>query len=732
MSDPKDLAADDLTSSSTEPQQETVSLENDEPKSEADLTEVKENVTEVPVPVAEITATEEDTFVPTPEPTESVAPAAETSVSEPPTDEVPEVVATAPAEEPTPELTESNAAAETSVSEPPIDEVPEVVATAPAEEPVAEALATPDEPHDESSEHPHDDEHEPEEEKDFSQYTRAQLVEASEQLLAENNFRKIDLALRAIKNEIDRLNRADREAALQVFEADGGDPESFEYKQDELITKFYANYKQLKDRKAKYFAEIEKKKQKSLEDKHTLLAHLKTIVDSGDTSKASLDKIKEVQKSWKESGAVPSQEADELYRSYNALLDRFYNQRSMENELMELDRRRNLVAKTEICEKAEALLTAENINESINTLNKLHEDYKSIGPVPKDEQEAVWQRFKAASDKLYERKRAHAEETRKALEENMRRKQELCVSIEPFAEFASEKIADWNTKTKEILALQTAWEKVGPAPREVAKDINKQFWANFKAFFANKGRFFDKLEKFREENLQKKVSLCEQAEALQESSEWDSTSDKLKVLQDEWKLIGPVPEAQRDSIYERFKAACDHFFNRKRNRRNDQDREFDANLAKKREICEQIDAMTKAQDGDVEKFEELYDKFGTIGFVPRKQMNTIQDKFAKAVDGYLASLQVSDEEREDIRASLHLRDKDPNADKKNIRKEQVLRKKLANLENDISLWKNNVEFFANSKSAAKLREEFNGKIKAAEQEVVSLKAQLKAMRNAGK
>jgi hypothetical protein len=711
MSDPKDLAADDLTLPSAEPQQETVSLENLEPKSEADPAEGMESVAEPPdpaeEPLPEVTA-QEPASVPTPDPAQSDVSAPELLTIEEPTLEVTE----APAEEP---VAEALAIA--------------VEPVAPVEEPVAEALAVADEPHDEAGEH-HDDEHE--EEKDFSQYTRAQLVEASEQLLAENNFRKIDLALRAIKNEIDRLSRADREAALQAYEADGGDPESFEFKQDELTTKFYANFKQLKDRKSKYFAELERKKQKSLEDKHTLLAQLKVIVDSGDTSKASLDKIKELQKSWKESGVVPAQEADELYRSYNALLDRFYNQRSMENELMELDRRRNLAAKIEICEKAEALLAAENINESINTLNKLHEDYKSIGPVPKDEQEAVWQRFKAASDKLYERKRAHAEETRKSLEENMRHKQELCVSIEPFAEFASEKISDWNTKTKEILALQTAWEKVGPAPREVAKDINKQFWANFKAFFANKGRFFDKLEKFRDENLQKKASLCEQAEALQESSEWDATSDKLKVLQDEWKLIGPVPEAQRDSIYERFKAACDHFFNRKRNRRNDQDREFEVNLAKKREICEQIDALAKAKDGDVEKFEELYDKFGTIGFVPRKQMNPISDKFAKAVDGYLASLEVSDEEREDIRASLHLRDKDPNADKKNIRKEQVLRKKLANLENDISLWKNNVEFFANSKSAAKLREEFNGKIKAAEQEVVALKAQLKAMRNAAK
>ena len=728
MSDPKDLPADDLTSpSAEEPQEGTVSLEMTEQDLEADAPQTEESPAEVE-PAMEAAPQE----MPLAEVEVPAEPVEITEISAAVIDESAETVDDAPQTEESPAGTEP--IEEVDPQEMPLAGVPaeSVETTEISVEAVAQTAETVAES---ASEHPdHHESEETEEENDYSNFSRAQLFEASEELLKENNFRKIDNLLRLLKTEIDRFNRTDREAAQQAYEADGGEPDSFEFKQDELTTKFYANYKQLKDRKTKYFAELEKKKQKSLEDKHSLLAQLKAIVEAGDSSKASLDKIKEVQKNWKESGAVPAQEADELYRSYNALLDRFYSQRSIENELMELDRRRNLVAKVEICEKAEALLSSENINESINALNKLHEDYKSIGPVPKEEQEPVWQRFKAASDKLYERKRSHAEETRKVLEENMRRKQELCVSIEPYTEFASEKISDWNTKTKEILALQTAWEKVGPAPREVAKDINKQFWANFKSFFANKGRFFDKLEKFREENLQKKVSLCEQAEAVQENSDWDATSDKLKALQDEWKLVGPVPEAQRDSIYERFKAACDNFFNRKRNRRNDQDREFDTNLAKKREICEQIEAMAKAKDGDVEKMEELYDKFGTIGFVPRKNMTSIQEKLTKAVDFFLASLEVGDEDRADIRASLHMRttDTDPNADKKNFRKEQMIRKKMANLESDIALWKNNVEFFANSKSATKLREEFNGKIQAAEQEVNSLKVQIKALRNTSK
>ncbi|MCS6968161.1 MAG: DUF349 domain-containing protein [Cytophagales bacterium] len=580
-------------------------------------------------------------------------------------------------------------------------------------------------------EHAEEDEHDEDVlgERDFSNYTKQQLVEASAKLFGETNFRKVDEMLRLMKVEIDRINKEEREAALQKFLAEGGEEDGFEYKPDPLIEKFYSNYKALKERKAKYYSELEKRRQKNYEQKNAILQQIKALVEGGDTGRSSLEKLKELQQKWKEIGPVPPQLADDLYSSYDALLDRFYSQKNIELELIELDRRKNLAAKLELCEKAEALIHSDNIKSALATLNKLREEYKSIGPVPKDQQEAVWQRFKAAIDALYERKRQRAEEVRRMLEENMKAKQALCAKIEPFAEFYSERITDWNAKTKEIMALQAEWEKIGPAPKEVAKDLNKQFWSNFKQFFAAKGRFFDKLEKIRQDNLAQKIELCRQAEALKDSTDWEAVTATFKKLQEQWKQIGAVPESQREAIYQRFKAACDHFFERKRNRVKIQEQEFEQNLAKKRAICEKIEALANAKETDLSKLEELHKEFLSIGFVPRNQVEKITERLDNAVVAFLNNLPMSEEEREKIRFKLHLQvlQQNPDANRVIARQEQSLRRKIAALENDISLWKNNVEFFANSKTAEKLRNEFQQKIKAAEARVEKLRTQLRAL-----
>jgi hypothetical protein len=539
------------------------------------------------------------------------------------------------------------------------------------------------ETHTEATHEEAEDEHELAEEPDYSHYSSLQLVEAAEGLFKENSFRKVDAALRLLKNEIDRINREEKEAQLKKFLEAGGEEDGFVFKQDETVEQFYVHYKGLKEKKSKYFNDQEKKKQKNLEGKQDIVKQIKAIVEAGDTTKQAIDHLKELQKKWKETGGVPPQEAETLYETYNALLDRFYSQKNIENELIELDRKKNLEAKNEICKKAEALLQFTNINDAVNQLNKLHEEYRSIGHVPREEQEALWQRFKVASDKLYDKKRAFVGDVKKRLEENMKQKQDLCLKIEGYPEFTSDRIADWNAKTKEILALQEEWDKTGPAPREVAKDINKQFWSNFKTFFNNKGKFFERLEKQREENLKLKIALCEQAEAVKENAEWDETSDLLKKLQEDWKNVGPVPEAQRDSIYERFKAACDYFFNRKRNRKSTQDSEYETNLTKKKDICDTIEKMAKAKEHDEDKFDELLTTWQHTGFVPRKNMNSIQDRFAKVVDTYVDSLGMSGEEKEKYKIGIQVKlmGNNPNFDRKMFRKEQTIRKKIGSLEN---------------------------------------------------
>jgi hypothetical protein len=574
-----------------------------------------------------------------------------------------------------------------------------------------------------------EDENTQDEEKSYAHLNKAELLEEAMQLSNETSFRKVDTTLRLLKQEMDRLNKEEREEALAKFKEANGTEEGFEHKQDDTTKKFFQQYKSLKDKKAKYFDDIEKKKAQAVKLKHEALAQLKTLVESGQTDKAAFERLKEIQAAWRGAGQLPPQQAEELSMSYKALLDQFYSQKNIANELLDLDRQRNLVAKLEICDKAEKLSEIININEAIATLNKLHEEYKAIGPVPKDAQEDVWKRFKAASDQVYDRKRNTVEEVKKQQQENMRLKQELCIKIEQYATFSTEKIGEWNAKTQEILALQTEWEKIGAAPREVAKDINKQFWTNFKAFFAVKTKFFEQIDAARQENLKRKIALCEKAEALSESSDWDTTADELKKLQTAWKEVGPVPDKEKEAVYERFKKACDSFFDRKRNRKANQDVEFDANYAKKVAICETIEAMVAAKDADMKKLEEQHAAFMAVGFVPRKHMNTIQDRFAKAVDDFLTNVEMTPLEKEKLKFSFQMKiyEGTPNAVRKVKDKEQVLRRKMNNLENDIALWKNNLEFFSQSKTADRLRKEFGAKIEEATKEVESIKAQIKML-----
>lgn len=577
---------------------------------------------------------------------------------------------------------------------------------------------------------------EEEEEEDYSQYTKDQLLKISQDLLAEPNLRVADKKFRALKAEMDRHYKEEREAALQRYVAENENEEGFEFKTgSDVFDQFRANFRQFQENRKKQQADQQKNREANLKAKQAILEELKALVDHTGSAH-STEKAKELQKRWKEIGPVPKDDSEQLYQSYHALLDRFYDNVSLEREMKELDRRRNLEQKNLLCEKAEQLTQAENVNEALEQLTKLHDEYRNIGPVPKEEKEKLWDRFKKASDIIYERKRAYAEEFKKQLKDNMAAKQEYCSKVEEFAAYTSDRIKDWNVKTKELLDLQAEWEKIGPLPKEVAKSINKQFWTGFKQFFANKNKFFEAIEAQRSTNLAAKVAICEQAEALKDSTEWDATTEAFKKLQEEWKEVGPVPESQREKLYERFKAACDHFFERRRNRKASADKEFDDNYAKKLALCRELEALAKDKVQDVAKAEDIKARYMAIGFVPRNKMNDIQDHFVQASDKFFDQLSLKDEERELQRLKFQSETFKGSGGSGGAqggrggldKKEGALRKKIQTLENDIALWQNNLEFFANSKMADALRSEFNVKIEEAQQKIKALKSQLKVLR----
>lgn len=579
-----------------------------------------------------------------------------------------------------------------------------------------------------------DDENEAEEEEkqeDYTNYTKKELVATMNGLLREDNIRKVDKVLKEIRPYFDELRDAERLEALNRFVEAGGEEADFDYKPDELDIKFDADYTLLKERRAKHYSDIEKQKEDNLGAKNRLLEQLRQLVDDEETT-ASINALKEIQKEWKSIGQIPANQVKSLWANYNALLDRFYDNRSIYFELKELDRRKNLEAKLELCERAENLQNETNLNKAIKELNDLHEEFKYIGPVPKEDQEPLWQRFKAASDALYDRRRAFVEKLKEDFQANLVVKKALGDEAQTFLAFDSDRINEWNEKTKQILELQKRWEAVGGLPKEKAKEINKYFWSGFKGFFANKNTFFKKLEGQRDENLKLKEKLVVQAEELKDSKDWDSTAEALKKLQAEWRTIGPVPEKFRNSIFSKFKKACDHFFEQKRAKNKEVNKEFEENLAKKEGVCEAIEKLADEKSNDIDKLEVLFDEYQSIGFVPRQAIKSIQNRFNEAVDKFLECAdKISDEEKHNIKLTIKFSKlkNSPNANRKLYQKEGEIRKHISNLENDIVLWRNNLEFFAHSKTADKLKEDFDIKIAKAKAELKELKEQLHVIRN---
>lgn len=565
---------------------------------------------------------------------------------------------------------------------------------------------------------------------DFTQFTKADFVAYVKDLSKDDNFRKVDATLRALKPLFEEIRQSERDAALEKFKKEGGLEDDFEYRLDELDHAFDATVKLIRDRKNQYFKNLEEKKSENLSKKNEILEKLRVLID-GEDSPQSFQIFKQLQVEWKQGGPVPMAQVKTLWANYNALVDRFYDHRNIYFELKELDRKKNLEAKLELCVKAEELIAKERIKDAVHELNELHHEFKHIGPVPKEEQEAVWQRFKAASDAIYAKRDAFLVDLQQELKQNLDAKAKVEEEVIAFASFSSDRIKDWNQKTKEILEIQKRWDAIGGVPRNKSKELNKKFWSAFKSFFNNKNQFFKKLDEARGINLKAKQDLVARAIELKSSDDWARTSQELKELQSKWKEIGPVPEKQREKIYKEFKEACDYFFGQRREILEKADHDQEDNLKLKEAIIAELQNVGVG-GGTLEKLHELQNRFNEIGFVPKNVMASVKSRFADATAKYLESITGLDEAQKN-QATLEIQlgnlKNDPQAERKIYHKEQSLRKQISKAENDLAVLQNNLEFFGRSKNAAKMKEEFNEKISEASDNLDQLKKQLKVLKS---
>lgn len=582
---------------------------------------------------------------------------------------------------------------------------------------------------------------------DFSGYSKKDFVDLADKMLESMNSRNltvadvknIDNVLKVIRAAFDEINVQEKRDAKKAYIDENGSDEGFEFKNDNFAIRFEGILIQVREKRHAFFQKIEREKEDYFEVKTRLLQRLREIVDIEEKgeSKNNWEAFKNLQTEWKNAGNVNSPHNGSLWSGYNALVDRYFDIRSIQNELKDLDRRKNIEAKEEVVVKIEEIATSLATNPinnvTLKRANDLLQEYKHIGPGPRDEQDALWNRLKKAFDVIYDKKREFQKESAGLSEEVLNVKLQLLTNLEGYLTFNSDSINEWNAKTKEVQAVQDQWNAIkGGMPREKGKEVSKNFWAALKQFFKNKSEFFAKLEAKREANYEAKSELVKQAKALLEGGDYSaSNTNRIIDIQKKWKTIGHVPEKYKDSLFDDFKATCDAYFNKKRDENKAQDSEYDKNLAEKVAICEEIEKHVAAGDTDLSKLAEYKKAFNSLGFVPRKDIKTIQDRFIKAINAYVKSGTGLDKSEKD---KLMLQNEAEVVLKAggNLNKtENDLRRKIKTLEDEITLTKNNLEFFGLSKNADKLKAEYQKKIDKAEVELKDLTAKLKLILAAG-
>lgn len=565
------------------------------------------------------------------------------------------------------------------------------------------------------------------EEQDYSSMSKLELVELAEKASSIEDLKEATSIIRNIKSVIEGIFTDEYENALAAFIEEGNEKADFEMKPDEFKSRFYDALKKVQQRRSDFRQKQENEKLVNLGKKREILDKLKHFTENDETE-TSLDEVKKLQAEWKKIRVIPAEFAQELWESYKFYLDKFYDNVSINNELKELDRKKNLEAKIELCKKVDELQGETSIKRSMILLNKFHEDWKNIGPVPKEFSDEIWNRFKAASDKIYEQKKSLLDKLKEQRNANLELKQAICEKMDLLCSALPNKPKEWIEKTDNVNALFEEWRKIGPVPKE----WNDKIWNRFKEgknkFFNEKNAFFKRLNKDKNENLKLKTSICERAENLKESEDWQKATEELKRLQEEWKKIGPVPEKYSDQLWKRFRAACDHFFNRKEDNFKSQKEEQQANLQAKNELLSQLETLLAEENVETafQTLREIQKQWSSIGFVPIEAKAKIQKKYQELVDKSYDKFKIKKDEMNEVRLKEHYKDLVDSNDKNRLNQEEYkIREKIKFLLNDIATWENNIGFFSSSSKENPLIKQIRDKITKASAQVDKLKAELK-------
>jgi hypothetical protein len=589
----------------------------------------------------------------------------------------------------------------------------------------------------ESSSDEDDDEDETEEveEINYHEFEAEDLVDKLEELIDNEKIHKIKNRVSQIRIAFDTQMKNLKQEAEDKFQSEEENEGEFSFEYPKVREKFYEVFNKYKQKNAEHKVNIEKKKVENLEKKNEILDKLRDLINSGESLKATYDKFQELQEEWKQIGIIPRNKTEEVWNNYHFLIGKFFEKVEISKELRDLDMQKNLEAKIELASQTEDLLLEKSVNKAFKKLQELHNKWKSLGPAPKGKEEELWERFKTATEKIHERRKEFYEEIEKQQKDNLLLKTDLCEKAEAVLKDYSN-IREWGHATKTIQNLFNEWRKIGPVPKKYNDSIWDRFKSTMNSFYQSKKEFFGKLKDERTENLNKKIAICEKAEALSESTDWNKTKFDLINLQKDWKNIGPLPPKDSDAVWKRFRAANDKFFERMDEHFKSQKEEEVNNYQAKLDLIAKIKDYKFGDDNkeNLDKIKEFQKEWLDIGFVPRNKHKKLQTDYRAVIDESLEKLKINPAELQNIQLKSKLDSAEDNKEANRMAQGEIrsLRTKIAAIKSEILQWENNMSFFSNSKNAEVLKKEFEDKIAKAKKEVETLKAKVRFLDNYSK
>lgn len=505
-----------------------------------------------------------------------------------------------------------------------------------------------------------------------------------------------------------KLHRAAHEAALAAWVEAGNEAEAFVPERDSLEDEYKEVMGVIKQKRNALLEQQEAEREENLQKKLAIIERLKTISE-GIIDSNAYNEVKQIQQEWKEIKNVPAGRVNELWKSYQLYMEKFYDLLKLNNEFREYDFKKNLEIKTRLCEEAEKLAEEKDVVAAFRQLQKLHQEYRETGPVAKDLREELWVRFKNASTEVNKRHQSHFEAIKEAEQNNLDQKTVICEIVEGMELDQLTGFAQWEEKTKEVLTLQAKWKTIGFAPQKMNVKIFERFRQACDVFFSRKAEYFRQFRDSMNENLEKKKALCEQAEALKDSTDWKETADKLTKLQKEWKTIGAVPHKQSDAVWKRFIAACDYFFEQKGKATSSQRSVEVENLAKKRDIIARLTALNEGgtADGVEREVRALVKEWNTVGHVPFKEKDKVYKEYRTVVDDLFDKFNISASQKNLNKFRSNL----AGGGNSLAREREKLMRSYEMKKNEIQTYENNIGFLTtSSKKGNSLVAEMNRKV----------------------